>query len=226
METNSQDRVFTLFPQLPLELRLKIWQTMLPGPRTVNIRYQMKYDSFNGKTISSFTGWTSPDPVPVGLHVCQESREESLKHYQKSFGSYFHASKIYFDFSRDTLRFGADDGSSKNIYLLDIFLGGGYHGANDVEKVRSMIVSINEDLYARRYFIWNEIRLFTSLEELKIVVWEDNSTTDEIMRFYRSSLRNVAVAHPKWTVPRISVMVVETGTTWGHRTLLELDVAE
>jgi hypothetical protein len=215
MESNSQATSFTLFPRLPLELRLKIWQTMLPGPRTVNIQYKMKYDEFDGKKVSSFTGWTSFDPVPVALHVCQESREESLKRYQTSFGSYFHASKIYFDFSKDILRFGADDGSSKNIYLLDIFLGGGYHGANDVEKVRSMIVSINDDLYARRYFIWNEIRLFTSLEELKIVVWEEDFTTDEIMRFYRSSLRNVAVAHPEWTVPRISVVSAETGTTWG-----------
>jgi hypothetical protein len=215
MESNSQATGFTLFPQLPLELRLKIWQTMLPGPRTVNIQYKMKYDEFDGKKVSSFTGWTSPDPVPVALHVCRESREESLKRYQTSFGSYFHASKIYFDFSKDTLRFGADDGSSKNIYLLDIFLGGGYHGANDVEKVRSMVVSINDNLYARRYFIWNEIRLFTSLEELKIVVWEEDFTTGEIMRFYRSSLRNVAVAHPEWSVPHISVISAETGTTWG-----------
>ncbi|TVY59257.1 hypothetical protein LSUE1_G009434 [Lachnellula suecica] len=185
---------FTLFPQLPLELRLKIWQHILPAPRTVNIQYKMKYDKFDGKTVGSFTGWTSPTPIPLGLRICRESRDETLKHYQRSFGSYFHPSKIYFDFSKDTLRFGDEEGTTNN-YLLDVFLGGGYHGANDVEKVKKMVVGINDELYGRRYFIWNEIRLFRSLRELTVMVWEQDVATEEIMRHYRSSLRNVRVAH-------------------------------
>jgi hypothetical protein len=217
---NHQATSFTLFLQLPSELRLKIWKTMLPGPRTVNVQYRMKYEQFDGKNISAFTGWTSPDPVPVALQICQESREEALKHYQISFRSYFHPSKIYFDFSKDTLRLGDEQSGSNITYLLDIFLGGGYHGANDVEKVQSMIVNIIDDQYARRYFIWNEIRYFTSLRELTIVVWEEDLSTDEIMRVYRSTLRNVKVAHPEWNIPRLSVVPAETGTSWGS---LELD---
>ena len=35
--TNDANRVFTLFPKLPLELRRKIWKHTLPGPRVVPI---------------------------------------------------------------------------------------------------------------------------------------------------------------------------------------------
>ncbi|TVY17186.1 hypothetical protein LARI1_G003842 [Lachnellula arida] len=221
METIHQLTDFTLFPQLPSELRLKIWEEMLPGPRDVEIEYHMDYATFNGKKISKFSGWTSHEPVPVALHICQESRQEALVHYQPSFGSYFHPSKIYFNFSRDTLLFGVSDPGST--YLLDVFLGGGFHGANDVEKLLSMVLYISEDSYGRRYFIWNEIRLFTSLRELKIMVWEADLSSDELMRHYRSTLRNVKIAHPEWRSPSISIISAETGTTWGD---LELEEAE
>ncbi|TVY59255.1 hypothetical protein LCER1_G000241 [Lachnellula cervina] len=210
---------FTLFPHLPSELRLKIWEEMLPGPRDVEIEYHMDYVMFNEKKISKFTGWRSREPVPVGLHICQESRHEALVHYQPSFGSYFHPSKIYFNFSRDTLLFGASLPGST--YLLDVFLGGGFHGADDVEKLLSMVLYINEDSYGRRYFIWNEIRLFTSLQELKIMVWEADLSSDEIMRQYRSTLRDVKIAHPEWRSPSISIISAETGTAWGNLEPLE-----
>ncbi|KUJ08841.1 uncharacterized protein LY89DRAFT_690819 [Mollisia scopiformis] len=37
-KTPSGGTMFTLFNRLPMELRLKIWEAALPGPRVVNIR--------------------------------------------------------------------------------------------------------------------------------------------------------------------------------------------
>ncbi|SRR6266536_2701822 len=69
---------FTLFPNLPVELRLRIWRFGFPGPRVVNISYAenvaaLSYNDANNKRgICEF---------PVTLYICSESRKETLKHY-------------------------------------------------------------------------------------------------------------------------------------------------
>lgn len=60
---------FTLFPDLPSELRIKIWALAQPGPRIIKV---MKNELMYGGVSSA----TSP---PVLLHVCRESRYETLK---------------------------------------------------------------------------------------------------------------------------------------------------
>ena len=111
---------------------------------------------------------------------------------------------------------------------LDVFLGGEDHRANDVEKLLSMIlyrnVGENEESYSMRYFVWDEIWPFTSLQELKTVVCQaDLISADEIVHYYRSTLRNIQIAHPEWRSPSISMICAETGRTWRN---LELEEAQ
>jgi hypothetical protein len=217
---------FTLFPDLPLELRLKIWSFITPGPRTVSIKYKGLSFYSIGKGFSAAAGWRSPDPVPIVLHICRESRTEALKSYQLAFGSYLHPGRIYFDFSKDTLRFGNSQGdaymtvpemlqSGPIDYLLDVFLGGDFYGADDAEKVKYMITDIDESVYGRRAFCWDEIRLFAGLKKLTIMPWDEDEMADELMRGYRNTLRNVASKHHEWVVPQIAVVSATSGALWG-----------
>jgi hypothetical protein len=226
MDLKPRQQSFTLFPELPLELRLKIWSFIAPGPRTVSIKYKGLSFYSIGKGFSAAAGWRSPDPVPTILHICQESRTEALKSYRLAFGSYLHSGRIYFDFSKDTLRFGNNQGdaymtvpemlqSGPIDYMLDIFLGGDFYGADDAEKVRYMITDIDESVYGRRAFCWDEIRLFTGLKELTIMPWDEDEMAGELMKGYRDTLRNVASSHPEWVVPRITVVSATSGTLWG-----------
>ncbi|OLN81788.1 hypothetical protein CCHL11_08923 [Colletotrichum chlorophyti] len=102
-----------LFPALPIELRLKIWNFNLPPPRVVPIRCGAKSLSFSSHAQSpspSTSGCTSYAPVPVNLHVCHESRREALGSYRLSFGMTRNPGQIFFDEAHDILYFGARDG--------------------------------------------------------------------------------------------------------------------
>ncbi|TAQ88116.1 hypothetical protein B7494_g3580 [Chlorociboria aeruginascens] len=218
-EATSPPR-FTLFPDLPCELRIKIWKLAEPGPRTVRIQYNMNYKSWNGKFIADFKGWTSPDPAPTILHVCQESRAEALRTYSPAFGSYFHAPKVYINFSIDTLKFDNPQkdglGEGSDIYLLDTFLAGGYHGADDCEKVRRLVVDVSVSLYERRTFCWLDILQFEELEELTLMVAdEDEDAMGPLMAHYGLTLGVVSRACPQWKVPQTEVVSMKSRRSWG-----------
>jgi hypothetical protein len=227
---------FTLFPELPSELRLKIWRTSLPGPRVVGIQYKIGYESgLDGKMIQAFAGWKSPDPVPIVLHACHESREEALKRFHLSFGTELHPARIYFNFWTDTVRFsnGPSDPfltnpgwfkASPSDYLLNIFLGTHYIFrpenfslmASDSEKIRYMIIDVDEGIYERPSFCWDDIRLFGGLRELTLLSWDEDERDGELMARFRTTLNTVSVNHLEWVIPKVSVLSAISGKGWGN----------
>lgn len=82
--TELQDPTFTPFPELPPELRLRIWHFTAkdPEPRTVTLTLAKK--TVNGKVIGYLKTVT---PSPPLLHTCHDSREEASKNYTKAFKS-------------------------------------------------------------------------------------------------------------------------------------------
>jgi hypothetical protein len=82
---------------LPAEIRLKIWQLALPGPRVVRV---YAYDEAHYLSL-----FRSPTPPPQILFVCRESREQALLSYELCFGiEHINApSTIYFNHELDTL---------------------------------------------------------------------------------------------------------------------------
>ena len=81
-----EEPTFTLFPDLPTELRLKIWRlTFLP--RFVTIQW----DETTNQCIS-------PTNKPLALDMCREARQEALTQYEP----FYPASFIYFSFDLDT----------------------------------------------------------------------------------------------------------------------------
>ncbi|KAL2072644.1 hypothetical protein VTL71DRAFT_11987 [Oculimacula yallundae] len=228
MESTAPLTTFTLFPQLPFELRLKIWQCIATGPRTVTITYGSQATRYKGRTISRFDGWRTPEKVPVILHICLESRAEALKSYQLAFGSHFHAAKIYFNFSTDILRFGNGPETDYLLrvpdwiragpadYRLDLFLGGGYHGGDDSEKVKYMVLDLDNEVYGRKYLFWSEVKEFTALKELTVLAWEDDDgPAATLLQSYADTLKHDLKQSPDWVAPRTVVRSAITGNQWG-----------
>jgi hypothetical protein len=115
-ETGSDGRVlqtFAHFGELPYELRIKIWSYVCFHPRNVDIftenlgTIRVSDDTYFD-TYKFFSRFCSH---PAILHICRESREEGLKHYQLEFGTSHHFSivnistppRIYVNFSCDRL---------------------------------------------------------------------------------------------------------------------------
>ncbi|KAI8200409.1 hypothetical protein KHU50_006891 [Colletotrichum sp. SAR 10_65] len=140
---------FHLFPCLPAELRLKIWNFNLPPPRIVPIRCGAKSLSFAAdvhpaaQRRPSTSGCISYASIPVNLHVCHESRVEAMKSYRLSFGMTRKPGQIFFDRSRDILYFGARDGymASESQFMTVMALC----DPTDLAEVRHL--AVNDSLF-------------------------------------------------------------------------------
>ncbi|KAL2064635.1 hypothetical protein VTL71DRAFT_3772 [Oculimacula yallundae] len=67
---------FTLFPWLPIELRLKVWEHALPGPRVIEIDWQQP----SGIWVCRHESQTKPSGL---LRANRESREKFLRVYSE-----------------------------------------------------------------------------------------------------------------------------------------------
>jgi hypothetical protein len=218
---------FTLFPHLPLELRLKIWRSTLPGPRNVGVKIRFKDGRFGGWVARDCT----PRP-PMALQVCHESREEARKYYVLSFGTTLYPPTVYFNYKTDTLCFGdgmdlhgrasARTGSATGAsdYLLNLWHGKTYNSfKNDTKaiqarSVRYIALDVDESIYSRPSFCWEEIRRFEGLQELLLITWDPDDRADELMAYFRIAMQAVAAVNPEWVVPRTKV-VSASGREWG-----------
>jgi len=90
----------SLFPSLPTELRLKIWKMSLPGPRILEVRYDVRSCQFTPCT----TLVTHPEHLtPPNLLTNSESRAVALKHYKRSFPNVLCPAGLWIDFEKDTI---------------------------------------------------------------------------------------------------------------------------
>jgi hypothetical protein len=100
---------FTLFPNLPLEVRFMILEEALPGPRVVDINVRtVKVDN---ESINKF--WTS-EPIVVLANVNADTRRVCLKKYQ-------HFNGLLVSFDIDTVHFTRSvcesEGGITNLFL-------------------------------------------------------------------------------------------------------------
>lgn len=103
---------FTRFPDLPPELRLKIWKIASQALRTLELFYR-----HIGREIRCHQA------PPALLHVCHESREVGLEVYHLSFGSEKRGNppQIYFNPANDIIYFGARQHDDELLYINDYF---------------------------------------------------------------------------------------------------------
>lgn len=98
---------FHLFPQLPGEIRLKVWALALAEPREITVGFEKGIlDSEKRRSSEKrFAKWfTSPTPPPALLHLNQEARVEALAIYAPMFKTKDSERYIYINFGQDTLR--------------------------------------------------------------------------------------------------------------------------
>ncbi|KUJ18984.1 uncharacterized protein LY89DRAFT_717476 [Mollisia scopiformis] len=96
IESPNMVLAFTLFPNLPVELRLKIWKEAAHITRNVDIwirRAKLISDDWLVPNLDhlgyprSYFYFISASPIPSILHVSHESRSEALIHYQLDFAT-------------------------------------------------------------------------------------------------------------------------------------------
>ncbi|KUJ17044.1 uncharacterized protein LY89DRAFT_70362 [Mollisia scopiformis] len=86
---------FTLFSDLPIEIRQAIWKWSLAA-RVVEVKFNVNH------------GFFSTNKPPVALSVCKDSRDAVKYLYPICFGTIIHEAAIAFNFSLDTLYLDAD----------------------------------------------------------------------------------------------------------------------
>ncbi|EKD12723.1 uncharacterized protein L3040_006874 [Drepanopeziza brunnea f. sp. 'multigermtubi'] len=99
---------FTVFKNLPLELRILIWKESIPEPNIVRINYKYHLRIPDAKP----DDFTVCYEIPAILHTNQEARRAAESVYDKAFpknlGRY-----VYFDWSRDVLVFRTEIAASR-----------------------------------------------------------------------------------------------------------------
>ncbi|KAI9049770.1 hypothetical protein LZ554_005921 [Drepanopeziza brunnea f. sp. 'monogermtubi'] len=91
---------FTVFKNLPLELRILIWKESIPEPNIVRINYKYRLRIPDAKA----GDFTVCYKIPSILHTNQEARRAAESVYDKAFRENLGRS-VYFDWSRDVLVF-------------------------------------------------------------------------------------------------------------------------
>lgn len=106
---------FHLFPQLPAEIRIRVWELTVE-PRIVEVRLRDNASCSRSAPHLENTPYVlSLTPIPAPLHTCREARK--LRLYQKAFSDlliYNHMRQdlqrpyIYFNHDIDTISIGRD----------------------------------------------------------------------------------------------------------------------
>jgi len=116
-EAEQPEGDFILFPELPPELRNKIWKLSMPGPRIVRIKHDprdMYAVELNEIDLAAGRNpwWRAKaiaGPVPALLHVNREARSFVRQHYKLFFHNQTQGRPIYFNAALDTLFLGGAD---------------------------------------------------------------------------------------------------------------------
>ena len=87
---------------LPTELRLRIWR-MSWEPRTVEVHQFITDRELDQHRPSTARPFRSTAPLPASLHVCTESRFETLRYYSLAFAPTCGEPEVYFNFDLDSL---------------------------------------------------------------------------------------------------------------------------
>jgi 2EXR family len=104
---------FTLFPKLPKELRIKVWQFVAREPRIVEVCQLQDSQYIAHATEDNNYEWRnsgpfySPTAIPVILHINRESRVIALENYNLSVPHSSHPAQIYYNPFVDILYFPA-----------------------------------------------------------------------------------------------------------------------
>jgi 2EXR family len=137
---------FTLFPKLPQELRVKIWEYALPeGPRVVKVYYQGQQSMEPKFKIRAEVS----DPATSLLRVSVEARIVALKAYPLAFQTPL-LKPLHFNFEKDTLSFYGPN-------ALKYFVMGDFTSPSDENTAGAEMKKIRHVVYTGSLVIFNDL---------------------------------------------------------------------
>ncbi|KAL5325436.1 hypothetical protein ACEPPN_006561 [Leptodophora sp. 'Broadleaf-Isolate-01'] len=166
---------FTLFPKLPLELRLMIWAIVAnENQRWVEISYQHG-DLFTPcADLSGIERRSAQYSVPTIFHVSHESRTEALRYYTPCYDQWTRG-YVYINFNADSLIIDQDCVATalerfdeiKGRYprLPPVQSGSWTLDTTTLKKFRTVCLARRLDLYGRG-FRWTRLNTDTSLRSI------------------------------------------------------------
>ena len=196
--TMSTLTTFHLFPNLPIEIRLKIWSFDLSIPRTVTISC-IREPIIRGAQRTAKV-WSTDTPMPVLLHVNRESRYEALSIYTPYFTTPSSPRPIYLSFSLDVVKFA--DGVIP------------YIPRDTLVSIRTMVLETKDCAYFGLYNM-EILKSMSALRELEIfadrgtIPWWDEG--DRHLTFLMSDFEEAREQDPGWECPRVKFFDSETG---------------
>ncbi|KAK6582212.1 hypothetical protein PZA11_004620 [Diplocarpon coronariae] len=185
------------FPNLPSELRLKIWAFALRRPRVVNIAGKKAIDP--KRTPRRFVvAFLSTTPRPAMINACQESRSEALATYRRYFQTEHAPNCVYLAPDRDAVRcsdnllehFGPDEVGAVERLVLDV-ADAGYFGHFNMAIIASMARLTELDLYT---------------DEGDLTSWRGGN-----VRILSTDFEGARKSDPGWACPRVRIIDRHTG---------------
>lgn len=178
-----------------------IWNLNLPSSRLVQIRCgTTSIDALRDShaPLRSADECRSNATVPTNLHVCHESRTETLKQYNLCFGIARNEGRIFFDLERDMLYFGARDGYMATVAQIYTFLSLG--DPNDLNRVRRIAINdavfwdgrVGDDAAAENLtaeIVERACSRMPRLETISFVLPDDNPIYDDRIKLVQPSTR-------------------------------------
>ena len=164
-------------PQLPIEIRLQIWEeaVAVEQPRVVEIWFRTNGDGVDEGVLDRYP----PSRATALLYTCRETREIALMKYELYFGSF------PFNPSIDTLYLSKDMwNQTNNSFLSRLRLE---NRSDEIQSMATDLESWTGSSELLRKMI-SDLRHFTNLQRLIFVVSED---TTENVRYWSVCLKTL-----------------------------------
>jgi hypothetical protein len=181
MKTPANNPMFTLFDRLPTEIRLKIWDAALPGPRVINIierRVKRKRHSTFDPPFPR--GIWSPSKAPSTLFACRESHQVASKFLIPSFACPSSIPETYFDFRVDTLYLRFNTFVFNGIYEFFFDEIESIYDTDNVRQVQNLAVFLDpEEVGTRNHQLAQILGWFGNIQKLTVVVGHFGRENDD-----------------------------------------------
>jgi hypothetical protein len=184
---------FHLFPHLPFELRLRIWDYALSAPRTVIVSCQREMLDRERRFAKAFTSSTPPPPL---LHTNRESRYEALSRYTPSFQTDTSPNCTYISFAQDTLK------------CADSVLE--YMPVHEMTHLQRLILEVRDAEYFG-HFHMDVVKRMESLLEVTLLAKPGDidyrwGFSDRYVGTLKGNFLEAGFENPGWVCPRVRIV--------------------
>jgi hypothetical protein len=200
MAMTNSTTTFHLFPLLPSELRLKVWNLALSISREITVICERERLLGTRRFKKSFRSQTA---VPALLHTCRESRLEGFLTYKPMFQTEYSSAYIYVSFDNDTIK--CVDSSLEHI------------GDDELERVQRLIVDVNDEAYFAHFHVDVLIQM-GMLRDLELLVLGENVSWYRGRRYMDGMVYEMEQArkkNPTWVCPYIRIVQKTSGKELG-----------